>query len=356
MAMIVTWLPWSFMRWIRHKDWPEWQALRTFYRKRLAIALLRRMLVQDKPDIIHVKGRVVTESFSVFPSDRTVYQHTLMGTVDPSWEPSEVEEFRKFLHRIARVFVQGRVIVEIMKREFRLDREIDVIPTMVPDEVGERAEAQELRTEDSELRTGAKLRFGILCRFTEQKGISYILDALKMFYEKHGEVHFTFAGAGPLEELVRDRRSEIGGQRPEVGSRTSDLRPQAADIRIERVRSAVETLRDIDVFVHPGIDDAMPVSVVEALMCGIPCVTTRVGATQEIVRDGIEGYLIEPSSSDEILEAMERCTSWTVEELQEFRRRARARYEAVCRPEVVGLTVAQHYRDIMMSAESKLTG
>jgi len=30
-------------------------------------------------------------------------------------------------------------------------------------------------------------------------------------------------------------------------------------------------------FVHPGLDDAMPVSIVEALMCGVPCVSTKVG-------------------------------------------------------------------------------
>ena len=415
--MTITWLPWALVRWFRCKQWPEWRALHTFYRKRFAVILLKRMLKHEDPSIVHVKGRVITEAFSVFPSDRTIYQHTLMGTVDPSWEPCEVEEFRKFLHRIARVFVQGQVIAETMKREFRLDREIDVIPTMVPDESpgtedrgqrtedgGQRSEVRGRRTEvrgrkteagglPSECRTGAQLRFGILCRFTEQKGISYILDALKTFCEDHGEIHFTFAGTGPLEDMIRSRRSEIGGQRTEDGSRrsdvgvqrseiglsckdladqedqtsedssactgladlgpqTSDLRSGTVDIRIERVRSAVETLRDIDVFVHPGIDDAMPVSIVEALMCGIPCVTTRVGAAQEIIRDEIEGYLINPSSSEDISEAMDRCASWTKEELLDFQSRARSRYEEVCRPEVVGATVATHYRNIIGCAES----
>ena len=111
-------------------------------------------------------------------------------------------------------------------------------------------------------------------------------------------------------------------------------------------------LRELDVFVHPGLDDAMPVSIVEALMCGVPCIASTVGATPELVRGGIEGYLIPPADSNAILQAMEKCAAWSTEERREFRRRARGRYVDVCLPSTVGKTVARYYREIMAGSAS----
>ena len=332
MAMSVTWLPWSLVQWLRGRQWPDWRALHTFYRKHFAVRMLERRIRRETPDIIHVKGRTIAEVWPILPSDRTIYQHALMGTVDPSWTRPEVDAFRLFLNRIAKIFVQGRSIAETMKREFALNRDIDVVPTMCPDENGGR------KTEDggqrtSDCRTGAELRFGILCRFTEQKGISYILEALRMFHNEYGRICFTFAGMGPLEILIRN---------------TVD-REQWTDVNIVRVESATEVLKQMDVFVHPGLDDAMPVSIVEALMCGVPCIGSNVGGVPDLIREGREGLLVEPRSAEGILHAMARFASMEADEIDGYRQRARLRYEEVCHPDKVARTVASHYRGIMCS-------
>jgi glycosyltransferase involved in cell wall biosynthesis len=254
-----------------------------------------------------------------------------------------------FLKRIAKIFVQGNNISRIMAREFRIDRGIDVIPTMCPDEAGDRKSevgdrkseigklTSDLGPQTSECRTGAQLRFGILCRFTEQKGIRYILEALKMFKDEHGKICFTFAGMGPLEELIR---------------KTVD-REQLTDVKIVRVESATDVLKQMDVFVHPGLDDAMPVSIVEALMCGVPCIGSDVGGVPDLIRDGIEGFLVEPASSAQILQAMNRFAAMKDDELEAMSRQARARYEEVCAPEKVGASVAEHYRELMASSHDR---
>jgi glycosyltransferase involved in cell wall biosynthesis len=268
----------------------------------------------------------------------------------------------------------------------------------------------------------ASLRFGILCRFTEQKGIPYILEALRMYRARHGAVDFTFAGQGPLEGLIREtidlrpwtldqkegreaadgelRAKDGEGEPLEGRSRRGSVAPicdrsarRAAHsavlqgrgdgmaahpasvtgsgearsavphqdrsnvyglkskvygpgIRIVPVSSAVAVLDQMDVFVHPGLDDAMPVSIVEALMCGVPCIVSDVGASPEVVRDGIEGKVIKPASAAAILEAMEWFAAMTAEELAAFKKRARERYEECCRPEVVGSRVAVIYREV----------
>ena len=152
-----------------------------------------------------------------------------------------------------------------------------------------------------------------------------------MYAERHGDVDFTFAGQGEMEGTIRQFAAAHGLE----------------NVRVRDVPSPVDVLKDIDVFVHPGIDDAMPVSIVEALMCGCPCVATRVGGIPDLIRDGVEGFLIQPGSAVEILRGMECFARMSAAELSEFNKRGRKRYEEACRPEKVGAVVAEHYREIL---------
>lgn len=49
-----------------------------------------------------------------------------------------------------------------------------------------------------------------------------------------------------------------------------------------------------DVFMHAAHADTFPTTVLEALACGIPVVTTNVGGASEQVEDGETGYLVPP--------------------------------------------------------------
>jgi glycosyltransferase involved in cell wall biosynthesis len=88
-------------------------------------------------------------------------------------------------------------------------------------------------------------------------------------------------------------------------------------------------------------------SIAEALMCGVPCIVCNVGGCADLVRDGVEGFVIEPRRADLIFDRMDRMARMGEEEFQGFQRRARARYEEVCLPAKVGAVVAEHYRAVM---------
>lgn len=368
-ACTVTYAPWWIRQWRREqttdlrpqtadRDQPRftvhaWASLLAYWTKRLAVRELRCMITEEQPDIVHVKGRIICEALAVLPSDRTVYQHALMGTKDPSWTDGEATAFSLFLNRIARVLVQGKGIAKTFAEAFNIRRPIDVVFTMAPDEVG-----GQWTVNGEQCSVRRTLRFGILCRFTEQKGIVYVLEALRCFKAKRGEVDFTFAGQGPMEEVIRETVNSwqwTGGRPQTVEERSVEQKDAkgakeellyASGVRIVPVITAVDILKRLDVFVHPGLDDAMPVSIVEALMCGVPCIVSNVGASPELVRDGLEGAVIEPASAAQICAAMERFAQMSEGDMADYKARARQRYEEACSPQIVGAQVVGIYRNI----------
>jgi glycosyltransferase involved in cell wall biosynthesis len=80
-----------------------------------------------------------------------------------------------------------------------------------------------------------------------------------------------------------------------IGDRLAffDFRPPAA-----------RQLASIDVFVLPSSWEAFPISILEALACGVPQVATDVGGNAEAVAEGQTGLLCPPSDPDGLAAAV----------------------------------------------------
>lgn len=61
------------------------------------------------------------------------------------------------------------------------------------------------------------------------------------------------------------------------------------------------TNNHVDLFINTSESEGIPVSVMEAMSCGIPVVATDVGGTSEIVKDGINGKLILKNANPEAI-------------------------------------------------------
>ena len=67
-----------------------------------------------------------------------------------------------------------------------------------------------------------------------------------------------------------------------------------------------EVLAASDVFVLSSRWEGLPLTVIEAMMAGLPVVAARVGGIPELVEDGETGFLVPPSDPEALAEALQR--------------------------------------------------
>lgn len=124
------------------------------------------------------------------------------------------------------------------------------------------------------------------------KGQDVLLEMLALRRWRERNVRVSFVGSGPHSNGLARRADELGlASAAFIGHQTD----------IESVWSRHHAL------VLPSRFEGMPLVVVEAMLCGRPCVVTDVGGCRELVRDGINGFLAKAATVELLDEAMERA-------------------------------------------------
>ncbi len=108
--------------------------------------------------------------------------------------------------------------------------------------------------------------------------------------EGDGDAWLVLIGGGTLEDALRERCRELGtrvAERVLFFGRRSDV---------------ACLLPALDAFVLNSDTEGLSYAVLEAMACGLPVIATEVGANPQLVRQGVEGYLV--PSSDEVALAL----------------------------------------------------
>lgn len=67
-------------------------------------------------------------------------------------------------------------------------------------------------------------------------------------------------------------------------------------------------LRGADLMVLPSAAEACPMALLQAMACGLPVVASRVGGIPEMVRDGVDGVLVDSGDADGLTVALTALT------------------------------------------------
>ncbi|QBE63589.1 glycosyltransferase family 4 protein [Pseudoduganella lutea] len=123
------------------------------------------------------------------------------------------------------------------------------------------------------------------------------LRAIVLVRERHPDATLVIAGSGPLREELERLAEELGI----AGAVTFTGRVDNA--------AMAALYRNADVMLNPSLVDNTPNSVLEALACGVPVVSTHVGGVPYLVEDGRTALLVPPNAPEAMAAAVLRLAT-----------------------------------------------
>ena len=94
------------------------------------------------------------------------------------------------------------------------------------------------------------------------------------------------------------------------------------------VENPIPILQESDIFVLPSDTEGMPLSIIEAMATGLPCIATNVGGVPELIDHGYTGFIIDPGNIDELVYSIQKLID-DPQLLAEMGENARKKYAAV---------------------------
>lgn len=137
----------------------------------------------------------------------------------------------------------------------------------------------------------------VLCvsRLEPEKGLTELVDAFPALAAAAPRARVAVAGAGRAEASLRARIDELGlAGRVQLLGRRSDIG---------------ELLLAADVFCLPSRHEGLPLSLLEAMRAGLPCVVTAVGGIPDVITDERSGLLVEPCDPAALSAALARAVN-----------------------------------------------
>ena len=273
----------------------------------LATFRLARMIREQRPVILHThtaKAGAIGRLAALFAGKarppvvvHTFHGHVLRGYFGPL-RTAFFRTLERLLARIADtlIAVSPEVRDDLVALKVAPPEKFTVVRLGI--ELDERvAAADEARRRTRKVMGVPEQRFlvGWIGRMTGVKRGADVLRAFRRLRDQGINATLCMVGDGPERDELEQLAGELGlmhdclfaGYQEDVGPFFSAF----------------------DAFVLPSGNEGTPVTAIEALASGCPVVATRVGGVPDVVRDGTDGFLVEPGDLDSLADALARLAS-----------------------------------------------
>ncbi|RPH59030.1 MAG: glycosyltransferase family 1 protein [Burkholderiales bacterium] len=137
----------------------------------------------------------------------------------------------------------------------------------------------------------AKPALGIVATLRDWKGHEYLFDAIARDRTAWREWQVVVVGDGPYRDRLDVRLATLG---------------LAADVRfVGQQQDVVPWLQALDIFALPSFgEEGVPQAIMQAMACGLPVVSTPVGAITEAVSADVTGLIVPPRDAAALAAAL----------------------------------------------------
>ena len=145
---------------------------------------------------------------------------------------------------------------------------------------------------------------GYVGRMTAVKGVAILIEAMKIVWRTDSRVRLLLAGAGlPTGP----------GRQDEVARAFAGL----SDVERSRIilvgrftdGEKASLFDALDVFAMTSIAESFGIAYLEAWLCKKPVIGSRIGSTQCVIENGVDGMLVEPENPEDLAGAIRRLLS-----------------------------------------------
>ena len=133
-------------------------------------------------------------------------------------------------------------------------------------------------------------------RLVEKKGLEYSIKTVTRLMEKHNNLRYTIIGDGPLRKSLQGLIDQLG------------VADKIKMLGNKRQHEIVSFVSRADIFLSSSVTAAdgdmegIPVSIMEAMACGIPVVVTDHSGTSELVLNNESGFVVPEKDIDSLVE------------------------------------------------------
>jgi len=215
----------------------------------------------DCPDLTIYPGITVDSTSELWKDKKFIYEHSKLYIVTPSeWLKSKVEKSILSNHQIELIY--NGVDTEVFK-PYPKDKA-----------------RKEFGLHSDKLLIGNVSNGGILMSIF--KGGEYVLKAMEKMIEKFPNCEFLNIGAEGDSGIPYIR----------------NIPPINDEKKLAKLYSA------LDIFLFTSLAENCPLAIIEAMSCGLPVVSFATGGVPEIIRDGIEGLVVETKDTDALISSL----------------------------------------------------
>ena len=259
-------------------------------------------LKKHAPDII----RILDTSIAARPFMREIYQREVerSGHDDLKrqnsymWNEKKMLPVRKEI-MYSHFFLAASDFVRDSLRYCGVkDGQIKTVP------YGANVDSDIIRTPD--LSGDKKIEFLFVGQVSYRKGVSYLIECMPQFI---GTAHLTITGAyNPADWYVRK------------GKETENISFTGL-VTFDHMKEIYE---QADVFVLPSFAEGMAQVGIEAMACGLPIICTYNAGLSGLVRDGVNGFMVEPGNAEQLTDKMR----WFIDHREKIAEMGQAAREA----------------------------
>lgn len=246
---------------------------------------VRRFLerLQRAPDILHIHSPLVPNISNHIPTISTF--HSPMNSGVGKMEQADM-----------RYVASKMMLIASSRRIEKSLAECSKLVTVVSDSVGREMRQRPYNVSTERIRVmgnGVDHRFFVpddsrlqrkrifwAGRLDSGKGLYDLANCAARVIPSDKEISFRVAGDGPLR-----RRLENLVARLEISERFKILG------RLDR-RQMLEEYQSAELFLLTSHYEGLPTTVLEAMACGTPCLSTSIGGVRDLIKDDENGFLV----------------------------------------------------------------